>query len=110
MFNYSGVLVTGTHKVKEGTSWMKVMDSRFAIPVRPIFNMNEHRETIHEDNSNDDDFIFNIDTHRHRIVIADHADILFADFQEVNDEKGLLVAIGLQLMHEEEEPEFVIHI
>ena len=85
LFNLSGVIVTGSHKMFENNTWIYSSESKRAQPVElPVVKE-----------------LFNLDTEQHRLVMAEAPNLLFADFTEVDDEKDLIGELELRLLNTE---------
>ena len=86
LFNLSGVIVTGSHKIFENNRWRYSSESKRAQPVElPMVTE-----------------LLNLDTEQHRLVMAAAPNLLFADFTEVNDEKNLIGELELRLLNNAE--------
>ena len=86
LFNLSGVIVTGSHKIFENNRWRYSSESKRAQPVElPMATE-----------------LFNLDTEQHRLVMAAAPHLVFADFTEVNDEKNLIGELELRLLNNAE--------
>lgn len=77
-YNYFGVIVTGSHAVKENGKWVRVENSKFGIPI------------------NGGGVVFSLVTSNHRIFING---IEFADEHETNDYESLDMSKSLEALN-----------
>ena len=83
LFNVSGLVVTGSHKMKENEKWIYVKNSKKA---HEFPNMNV---TV----------LFNLDTELHRLVMKDAPLLILADFTEVNDVSDRIGELELEMLN-----------